>query len=352
MGLIVGTRKFGFEECNDILRSFNVESEDYSWLVPVVEFLQSWFQSDTVELKTSGSTGTPKTILLDKQVLINSALMTNSYFGLNSSTTALLCLPADYIAGKMMLVRAITGKFDLVAVKPQANPFQDLPQLSIDFAAITPYQLLHSFESLKSYPLRVAIVGGGQVNSELEQKVSELPIDFFETFGMTETASHIALRKFNFSKEFTAMGGVSLSVNERSCLVVFAPHLHPKPIVTNDVVELNSTGDSFAWKGRLDRVVNSGGIKLFPELIERKIQQFIGPSYFIDAVGDDALGQKLVLYIEGDEFKQEGLKSLKDNLLQVLTKYEFPQLIRFIPAFVRSESNKILRRQSIETLGV
>lgn len=357
MALIINTQRFEFKDFEKISGNFDISSEEFSWISSIVIFLKSWYSGGDVELKTSGSTGTPKKIHLPKQTLINSAQMTNDFFGLNQSSKALLCLPATYIAGKMMLVRAIVGNYDLIAVKPQANPFDTIgfipqadPQVinHIDFTALTPYQLLHSVESVKNISLGQVIVGGGQVSPELENMTMNLPVDFYETFGMTETASHIALRKFNVESQFTALRGVKISVDNRSCLIVEAPHLYPEPIFTNDVIEIAGKGNSFIWKGRYDRVVNSGGIKLFPEQIEKRIASIIQQACFVDSITDAALGQKLALFIESEQYSDSELNNLQASLLLVLSKYELPQEVFFYPHFVRSESNKILRAATIK----
>ena len=171
-------------------------------------------------------------------------------------------MPASYIAGKMMLVRAIVGGFNLLTVEPKANPFENL-NVAIDFTAITPYQLTHSIETLHSKTIRNIIVGGGQVNAKLEALAADIPTSMYETYGMTETASHIALRRFNGPEKsdyFTVLDSVSIRQDKRKCLLIQAPHLAENELITNDIVELKGKKE-FRWLGRADSVINSGGIK-------------------------------------------------------------------------------------------
>jgi len=321
-----------------------------SWRNAIYYFLQNWFDdSDFIISHTSGSTGAPKEIRLLKTAMRNSARMTNTFFGLDETKTALLCLPASYIAGKMMLVRAIVGGFNLIAVKPKANPFKTL-DFPIYFTAITPYQLSYSAETLKTKPVQNIIVGGGHVNSKMEEVAAEIPASMYETYGMTETCSHIALRCLNGAKRsdyFTSLEGVTIDLDERGCLVISAPHLLTNEIVTNDIVELHGT-HNFRWLGRADSVINSGGVKIFPEQVEKKLGKIISSNFFIASLPDVKLGSKVVLVIESDRYTIEKMDDLKSRLAICLQKFEFPKEIYFLPTFIYSQSNKVLRK---ETLG-
>jgi len=324
------------------------ESND-SWQNSIYHFLKDWFDdNDFILAQTSGSTGKPKSIQLAKASMRNSARMTNQFFGLTDDKTALLCLPASYIAGKMMLVRAIIGGFNLITVEPSANPFQNL-QIPINFTAITPYQLFHSSESLKTKLVQKIIVGGGPVTSKLEKLSAAILSALYETYGMTETCSHIALRRFNGNEKsdfFTVLNGVSIYKDDRECLIINAPHLLDDEIKTNDIVELNST-KSFRWLGRLDSVINTGGIKIHPEQVEKKLEGIISTSYFITSLPDELLENKVILAIESDTYSPEKELLLKKEMGKILGKYELPKQILFFSKFVYSMSNKILK---IDTL--
>jgi len=327
---------------------FTDEPED-SWRNSIYSFVQNWFdESDYIVAHTTGSTGKPKKIHLRKTAMIYSARMTNQFFGLNATSTVLLCMPASYIAGKMMLVRALVSGFNLLTVEPLANPFENLNQ-PIDFTAITPYQLFHSAESLKNGHVRKIIVGGSPVTGKLEQLASTIPAELYETYGMTETCSHIALRRFNGKDKsdcFTVLDGVSIRQDERDCLVIYAPHLLKDEIQTNDMVEIVGS-TSFRWLGRADSVINSGGVKIYPEQVEKKLEGIISTSYFITSLHDEILENKVVLVIESDTYTFQQEDALKSNLENVLGKYEIPKQIFFLPAFIYSSGNKVLRKETL-----
>jgi len=320
-----------------------------SWQNSIYHFLQNWFDdSDFILAQTSGSTGQPKEIRLPKLAMRNSAKMTNQYFELDANKTALLCLPASYIAGKMMLVRALVGGFNLIAVEPKANPFEGL-HLHIDFTAITPYQLMHSVESLKVKDIRKIIVGGSPVTAKLEKLSESVPAELSETYGMTETSSHIALRRFNGSEKsdhFTVLGGVSIRQDERECLVIKVPHLFEGEINTNDMVELVGT-KSFRWLGRVDSVINSGGVKIHPEQVEKKLEGIIRSNYFISFLPDEKLDNQIILVVESEKYSLQQLDDLKVELNSVLNRFEVPKEFFFLPVFVYSAGNKILRKETL-----
>jgi len=321
-----------------------------SWWNAVGYFLKDWFDdSDFITVHTSGSTGIPKSIRLSKLSMENSARMTNQFFQLTNKSNCLLCLPVSYIAGKMMIVRAIVSGFQLLAVEPSANPFINL-QDSIDFTAITPYQLFHSFETLKAKSVGKIIVGGGSVTSKLELLSENIPSELYETYGMTETCSHIALRRFNGVERsdcFTILDGISVRLDERGCLAISAPHLLKEEIQTNDIVELKGT-TSFRWLGRDDSTINSGGIKIHPEQLEKKLEGIIPSGYFISSLPDDQFENIVVLVIESEEYSSSQRESLEKQLDEVLSKYEIPKHIYFLPSFIYSESNKVLRKPTLD----
>jgi len=322
----------------------------YSWQNAIYQFLKNWLDdNDFILAQTSGSTGIPKSIQLAKASMRNSARMTNQFFGLTDEKTVLLCLPASYIAGKMMLVRAMVGGFNLITVEPSANPFLNL-QTQIDFTAITPYQLFHSVESLKNNSVQKIIVGGAPVTSNLEKLAATIPTALYESYGMTETCSHIALRRFNGAEKsdfFTVLNGVNIYKDERECLIINVPHLFDDEIKTNDIVELNGI-KSFRWLGRADAVINTGGVKIHPEQVEKKLEGIIPTNYFITSLPDELLVRKVVLIIESDTYNQEKELLLKNEMANILGKYEFPKQILYISEFVYSESNKVLKINTLE----
>ena len=215
------------------------------------KFIYKWLDDDEfVKVKTSGSTGKPKKIKLAKQSMINSAAATGTYFKTGPDTTALLCLHPKFIAGKMMLVRAMTLGWDLHVVAPEKDALTQYDN-KYDFAAMVPYQVHHSIQSLNK--LKKLIIGGGPVSSELEQLLDEVETECFATYGMTETITHIAVRRINGmakSEAYAALPNVKFSTDVRGCLVIDAPQITPNTIITNDLVALE-TPTRFKWLGRL-----------------------------------------------------------------------------------------------------
>src|SRR5699024_610766 len=315
-------------------------------------FFQDWLNdSPLIEVQTSGSTGRPKRITVQKQRMINSAIATGHFFELPAQTTALLCMPATYIAGKLMLVRAMVLGWHLDNVQPQARPFT-VTKKQYDFGAITPYQLQHSLADLDH--VKKLIVGGGVVSDHLRAAVQQYPTAIYETYGMTETLTHIAARPINQLKQasekpaFRIMEGVSIEQDDRQCLVIKAPRVAEQPVVTNDIVSLKSDTE-FQLKGRYDNIINSGGIKVQPEAVERQLAALMSTRFFITSLPDDDLGEKIVLCLEG-EFSTEELTALKNKIarLTTLEKYKKPKSIYAIPHFIDTHSGKLSRKKTTQ----
>ena len=312
----------------------------------IYQFLKDWFSSsEDIFVETSGSTGKPKIISLKKEQMINSALATGSYFGLNENTNALLCLSTSYIAGKMMLVRALTLGWCLDVVNPESNPLKDVVK-SYDFSAMVPLQLENSINKLNQ--IKTLIVGGGVVSNNLQQKIFNSDCNIFATYGMTETITHIAVKKLNnFSTSpnfYNVLPNVKIYIDKRSCLVISAPKVSKDLVFTNDVVQLISD-NQFKWLGRFDNVINSGGIKLQPEKIEEKLSKMIFSRFFVAGISDEKLGEKLILIIEGEK-QNIDLSSCN------LSKYEKPKSIYFINKFVETETKKIQRLKTLDILDL
>lgn len=309
----------------------------------IAQFLQEWFsKGETISIKTSGSTGKPKWIELQKEHMVNSAKVTGGFFKLGTGTTALLCLPVDYIAGKMMLIRSMYLGWHLDIVPSSAKPLEGLRK-EYDFSAMIPLQLRNSFPDI--HKVSKLIVGGGAVDHDLEREIQSVPTKIYATYGMTETCTHVAVQKLNHSKwtSFKALKDVAVSHDSRGCLVIDAPKVSSEQVVTNDVVEIISESE-FNWKGRYDNVINSGGIKLHPEEIEKKIKPYLQPRFFVAGVKDPNLGEKLVLVIEG------GKKEVSKEIYRDLSKYEVPKNIFFVDSFEETETQKIQRQKTMDQI--
>ncbi len=351
-------------------------------------FLENWFSSeDFILVKTSGSTGNPKTIQLQKKHMVNSALATGDFFNLKENTTALLCLPVAYIAGKMMLIRAFTLGWNIDIITSNSIPLKNIFKC-YDFSAMVPLQVENSIEKL--HQIKKLIVGGGVVSTNLQEKLQTITTEVYATYGMTETITHIAVKKLNqfsslrvpnprekqsLSEEenniyidgkaerqmspraeprgyYQTLPNTTIYKDERNCLVIKNTKVSDEVIFTNDVVNLISD-KQFEWLGRFDNVINSGGIKLHPEKIEEKLADIIAQRFFVAGIWDEKLGEKLVLVIEYQSFKVSEFQSSfieKIKNLQTLSKYEIPKEIYFIDAFVETETGKVQRKKTLQKI--
>lgn len=310
-------------------------------------FMAEWMDTkSTIKIKTSGSTGIPKEIQIEKSKMLESAAATAKFFNFKEHQTALLCLPMSYIAGKMMVVRALLNKLNLICIAPDRTPLLQISQnTEIDFAPLTPMQLESTSDTRF---VKTILLGGGPVNPAEEERFQSLQSEIYHGYGMTETLSHVAIRKINGkdkSEKYEGLQGVNFELDARGCLVIHVPFLK-NPVVTNDLVTLIDA-TTFLWKGRIDNVINSGGIKLFPEEIEKKIFPFIPERFFVASIPDEILGEKGCLFIEGKSYSENKLKSLKSILEKYLNRYEKPKCIYFIECFLTTESGKVKRRATV-----
>ena len=324
------------EDLCRVAYSFIKEGEDFE--KPVGDFLLDWFDSkDYIEMQTSGTTGKAKIITVSKQAMVESALATGDFFELQPGNKALHCLPVKYVAGKMMLVRAMILGLDLEFVAPSSHPLRH-NEIDFDFVAMVPLQAQNSLTELKK--VKKMIVGGAAINKNLEKQLLKLPTQVFETYGMTETITHIAARKLG-EKAFTVLPGVTISYDNRNCLVIHAPRISDDVIITNDIVE-SVNENQFVFLGRMDNVINSGGIKLIPEQIEEKLAHKIHQRFFITSKPDSELGEKVILVIEGDK------QDLGEAIFEELDKYEKPKELVFIPKFKETGSGKVMRKETMQ----
>lgn len=293
------------------------------WERDFYSFINDWFSdSDTLEVNTSGSTGEPKRIQFSKKQFEVSANRSVTYFGLNPESNILLCLPVKYIAGMMMVVRAITSKSNLIVINPQEVKSYNL-SVKIDFAAMVPLQAnyLLSNESLKSN-IKQLIIGGSGVNQVLQYNLLEgFPGKVWETYGMTETLTHVALRPLE-NDFFEALPNIRFNIDHRQCLVIDDPLIQKKPLITNDIVNLISES-RFKYLGRHDQVINSGGIKIHPEQLVQVLSKVLKIQFIIIGVPDPLLGQTLAIVVENGSINESELI----DSFQMLSKYEIPRKI-------------------------
>jgi len=319
--------------------------------------MQEWLSpSSHIWVNTSGSTGVPKTIRINKNKMITSATRTGSFLNLKSHDKALLCLPVDFIAGKMIVVRSFALGLDLYMARPTSDPLKEINE-NFAFAAMTPMQIHHTLmgrdgiEKLNN--IHTLIIGGGEMDSALIKKVGELSNDTFQTYGMTETITHIALKKLSgpsSESTYLTLPGIVLEQDKRGCLVINDKKLGLKKLRTNDLVELISESE-FKYLGRFDHVINTGGVKVVPEVVEKKLNAHMKNRIVIAGKKDKVLGEKVILIIETKEsMKPDDVESVIHNT--ALHKYEIPREIFYVDYFPESKNGKILRKQLLSFLYI
>ncbi|REC76023.1 long-chain fatty acid--CoA ligase, partial [Chryseobacterium elymi] len=279
---------------------------------------------------------------IEKEKMLNSAVMTCNFLGLKEGNKALLCLPVEYISGKMMVVRSIERKLRLIVSDPSLKPVEHLSE-EIDFCAMTPLQVENSLDKL--HLIKNLIIGGAAVSESLKRKIAQnkrlKSIRIFETYGMSETLSHIALKQLMPEPQdyFTAFENVAINIDERGCLKIYAPNVNAEVLQTNDLVEIRN-GKQFKFLGRIDNVINSGGAKIFPETLEALVKQEIPNEAVFIGLKDESLGQKLILVIEGSESAD-----LIEKIAGIPFEKSFhkPKEIIFIERIPRTPNGKVNR---------
>ena len=304
------------------------------------QFIEEWNNShDYIIAHTSGSTGKPKEIHLLKSDMRLSAEATCRYFGIGPDSRLVLPLSPGYIAGKMMIVRALISGAELWIEEPSMSPLKRDYGI-VDLLPVVPSQVTTLLQSPYITGVRNLIVGGGALDPETEQKLAACQLKAYATYGMTETCSHVALRDITAGDEhFHALPGISFKTDERECLVIEAPHYSFRSLTTNDTVELIDNS-RFRWKGRYDNVINSGGVKLHPEEIEKKLSRFIDRPFYIAGRPSKLWGEEAVLYIEGCDIDRN---YIMEKARSVLDRYSVPKDVIVVPNFSRTDSGKIKR---------
>lgn len=274
------------------------------------EFLNDWNnESDKVLVHTSGSTGKPKPMWIEKERMRASARMTCAFLNLHEGDTALLCMSLDYIAGKMMVVRSLVGGLRLISVKPSGHPLASLTEAPC-FAAMVPMQVYNSLRVPRERELlrqiRHLIIGGGAIDADMERELRDFPNAVWSTYGMTETLSHIAMRRLNgdyASIWYTPFSGVKVSLSLDNCLVIKAPAICADVLKTNDIAVLGEDKRSFRILGRKDNVICSGGIKIQIEEVERVLGQHLSVPFVLTKRPDAKLGECAVLLTESADIE-------------------------------------------------
>lgn len=321
-------------------------------------FLHEWFDdSSHMTIQTSGSTGIPKQITVQKEKMIQSARLTCSFLALNAGDIALLCMPLQYIAGKMMVVRALTAGLTLRVTLPSGRPLTAL-NAPVDFIAMVPMQLVqtlqHPEEKVRLQHITNVIIGGGSVDADTENELRSFPNRIYATYGMTETLSHVAMRRLSgteASAYYTPFPSVTLSLSPQGTLMIHAPLVCDDVLTTNDVAELLPDG-RFTIQGRIDNVINSGGIKVQAEEVEKKLHAILPNAFVITSVPHPLWGEAIVLLIEQPAdtnakkltgCKPMDIQQLKEAIARVLPKHQQPKYMGNIERIPLTGYNKIDR---------
>ncbi len=337
----------------------------------IEEFLEEWNNpSPYVHVKTSGSTGAPKPMLVEKQRMLNSARITCDFLGLRPGDTALLCMSLDYIAGKMMVVRSLERGLKLTTVEPSGHPLsqdgvcsfasfdakEQIPNNNplpfegrgkgwgVDFSAMVPLQVYNTLqvpeerERLKK--IKHLIIGGGAIDDSLAAELKDFPNNIWSTYGMTETLSHIALRRLNgpeASEWYTPFPSVHLSISDEGCLIIDAPEVCSEPLITNDIAELSTR--QFRILGRKDNVICSGGLKIQAEELERQLRPHMSAPFVISKRADEKFGEVVVLITEGSP------SDARIICERILPKYHQPKAYLHLDQIPLTETGKIARHK-------
>ncbi|MGV3629753.1 MAG: AMP-binding protein [Bacteroidota bacterium] len=330
-----------FESCK-----LTFGSMDSGLRLKVLSFLEEWNSpAPAFSAKTSGSTGIPKTVELEKKYAFQSVLASSSFFHFDAMQTMGLCLSPDTIGGKMQILRALAFDLELLIFENERNPLKKLSQ-QLDFVTLVPLQLQTILDETpeKLALCRKVLIGGARVPLQLAEKLREMKTEYFESYGMTETYSHVALKRLNSGNTFfEAVDNVTFSTQNGN-LVIHAPLLGIDSLQTNDSAELLDA-HRFNLLGRSDFAINSGGYKFHPELLEQKLEGRIPVAYFIIGEADPVFGECVTLYLEMD-YNAEIEYRVENILDAVFERYERPKKMYFLPEFIKTESGKINRLAS------
>ncbi len=326
-------------------------------------FCQNWLkEKENFTVNTSGSTGKPKPININRNKMITSAKLTGEFLNLKSNDKEFICLSSEYIAGMMMIVRGFVLDLDINIFDVSSNPLKNIKD-KFDFSAFVPMQL---YEIIKNTPEKIEllnlmkniIIGGGAINYNLEKELINLKGNVYNTYGMTETITHIALRKINGDNRkeyFTCLKGVNISQDTRGCLVINSDITNNQEIVTNDLVEILSEKD-FKVIGRIDNIINSGGIKIQAETIEIAIDKVLfnlklNLRFFVSSLIDEKYGHIVITAFESKKIDLDLENKVLSNLKKILKKYEIPKKILYTEKFQETETGKIDKIKTMKTFS-
>jgi len=336
------------------LRAASMDDKHPAHLREIFAFSAKLFdRTYKVGVTTSGSTGKPKQMTFPKKAFEASAAATNKYFSLDAECRALLALPMRYIAGKMMVVRAVVGGYELTAVPPASQPFikaiaEAARSGDFDFVPLTPHQAASVLESdpQSLAAVKAVLIGGGQVSDELRGKLIQAGVKAYASFGMTETLSHFALARLSAGSDpvYFPVEGVEIKIRKNGNLSVRWKEVTQHRIETNDLVEAREKG--FVWKGRTDNLINSGGIKVIPEQVEKRLAHLIRAPFFVSGIPHDKLGEEVALFLEAEGLPTSDLLAEVQHALSD-TPFWQPRRLIALSEFEYTPTGKIMRSETV-----
>lgn len=357
------------------LADWQIDSAVSDYERRVLQFAQEWLSGqETFTVHTSGSTGQPKAIPLTRAQMVTSADLTCRALGIEPGDRAFVCVSVEFIAGMMMLVRGFERGLHMTIVDPVSRPLAALPAGSrFELTAMVPLQLHETLEGDAHErailnAMKGILIGGAPVSMALAQQLQQIEAPMYHTYGMTETVSHIALKRLNGpgrSDRFIPFDGVELGLDERGCLRIVSALTRGETLQTNDLAELDADG-SFRWLGRLDNVINSGGVKVQTEKVETALEAWLltyqggthaNRRFFVGPLPHERLGQAVVAVIEGRPFADQNAASpgleetIRQQLQPVLTPYEAPRNVYFVDQLLETPTGKIDRRSNLERVA-
>ena len=314
------------------------------------QFIDDWnSDADRLLVHTSGSTGKPKPLWVEKKRMEASARTTCRFLGLKAGDTALLCMPLEYIAGKMMVVRSIVMGMQIIAVEPSGHPLANIASAPT-FAAMVPLQVYNSMQVTKEREtlrqIKQLIIGGGAIDEDMAKALRDFPNAVWSTYGMTETLSHIALRRLNgnnASEWYSPFDGVNISTDSNGCLIINAPEVCEHPLITNDIAEISTDGCRFRIIGRRDNVICSGGIKLQIEEIEALLHPVLSHPFIITKVPDEKFGEAVVLLTTDTD-----VEHIKSICQKHLSRFQMPKHIIYVTDIPTTQTGKPARAKAAD----
>lgn len=324
----------------------------------LITFILNWQQNkDTFQFQTSGSTGAPKSIDVSRDQIVASVDATTEYLGLKKSETALLCLDPNFVASLMMAARCLVNDMDLIIEKPSSNPLKTLTE-SVDFASFVPMQIYKMIEDGNIHKLadiNNILIGGAPLSAAAFDVLTQIKTNIYVTYGMTETVSHIALMPVKETYQnayFEVLPGIEIGQDNEGCLNITGTVTNNQKLQTNDIVEL-IWSDKFRWLGRRDHVINSGGIKIHPEQLEKVIETHLKGEFIISWKANDELGSECLLLTEGFTLSNDQFQEIQKEIETTFSKYHIPKFTLAVDKFERTDSGKIKREGTrLKTLGL